>query len=65
MDSLDEREVEVLSLLGQGYSASQIHSEFGFDPKELKNIKQQIRAKLRLRDDVALLQFAAKQRRRE
>ncbi len=62
LDRLDERELEVFSILGQGYSTNQIHSEFGFAPEALRAIKQRIRAKLGIKDDAALLRVAARHR---
>jgi len=63
LDVLDEPELEVFSLLAQGYSRGQIHSEFGIAPEQLKKLKQSMKTKLKLRSEVELLQFAVKQTR--
>jgi len=61
LDILDDRELEVFSILSQGYSNSQIDSQFGIDPKQLKQIKARIQKKLGLKNEVQMLQLAAKQ----
>jgi len=60
LDVLDERELEVFSILSQGYSASQIESQFGIGADELKAIQKSLRNKLKLKDDVQLIRYAAK-----
>lgn len=60
LDALDDKELELFSLLGQGYSSSQIHSEFGFRPKQLKELKLRIRKKLGLKSDMAVARLAAR-----
>jgi DNA-binding CsgD family transcriptional regulator len=63
LDMLDERELEVFSILSQGYSNSQIDSQFGIPPKQLKEIKERIQKKLGLKNEVQLLQLAVKRSR--
>jgi DNA-binding CsgD family transcriptional regulator len=63
LDALNERELEVFSLIGQGYTAGQMDSEFGIAPPRLKATKLAIQKKLGLKNEVQLLQFAARQRR--
>jgi DNA-binding CsgD family transcriptional regulator len=63
LDSLSDRELEVFSILAQGYSSRQIVSEFGIGLEELQTAKKSIQTKLRLKDEVQLIQFAAKHRR--
>ena len=60
LDALDERELELFSILAQGYAPNQIHSEFGIDQRQLKMLKQRVRKKLRLKSDVEMLLLAAK-----
>jgi DNA-binding CsgD family transcriptional regulator len=62
LDALNERELEVFSILGQGYSSRQIESEFGFNRVELAALKTAIQKKLNLKTEVQLLQFAVKHR---
>jgi DNA-binding NarL/FixJ family response regulator len=61
LDVLDERELEVFSILAQGYSGSQIQSQFGIAPPELKQIKQRIQKKLGLKDEIQLLRRVVKE----
>lgn len=60
LDVLDERELEVFSILGQGYSPSQVEAEIGVPPRELKVLKQRIQQKLGLRSEAELLRKAVK-----
>lgn len=62
LDHLNEREFEMFSLLAQGSPAFIISREMGVSGDELNSIKSQIRKKLGLKDDVQLLQYAAKHR---
>jgi DNA-binding CsgD family transcriptional regulator len=62
LDILSDRELEVFSILGQDYSSRQIVSEFGIGREELRTAKQSIQTKLRLKNEVQLIQFAAKHR---
>jgi two-component system, NarL family, invasion response regulator UvrY len=58
LDVLDERELEVFSILGQGYSASQVQAEIGVAPPEFRVFKQRIQKKLGLRTEAELLRKA-------
>jgi DNA-binding CsgD family transcriptional regulator len=60
LDVLSDRELEVFSMLGQGYSVRQIVSEFGIGLEELLAAKRSIQQKLRLKTEVQLIRFAAK-----
>lgn len=62
LELLTEQELEVFSILSQGYSSSQLCSEFGFDSTALKKIKSSIQKKLGLRSEIELLRRAVKQR---
>jgi DNA-binding NarL/FixJ family response regulator len=62
LDDLSDREVEVVSLMSQGGNSSFICRELNLGEEELRELKSSIRKKCRLKDDVALVQFAAKQR---
>lgn len=62
LDLLEERELEVISLLAQGRSFKQTAEEMGLDPGRFDSLKRSIQKKLKLRDDVKLIQFAAKHR---
>ncbi len=63
LDTLSESELEVFSLLSEGYSGSQIHSLFAIDPERLSVLKRGIREKLGLKNDAQLLRLAAEQKR--
>jgi DNA-binding CsgD family transcriptional regulator len=63
LDVLSDREVEVVSLLSQGGNTSSICRELQVSEEELRGLKDSIRKKCRLKDEVALIQFAARQRR--
>ena len=65
LDVLDEREFEVFSILSQGYSASQIESEFGIDRTALAALKKSIQRKLNLKSEIQLLQYAVKHGREQ
>jgi DNA-binding CsgD family transcriptional regulator len=60
LDRLDEREMEVFSILSQGYTASQIQSEFGIDRARLAATKQSIQKKLGLKSELELLRRIAR-----
>jgi DNA-binding CsgD family transcriptional regulator len=62
LDSLEDRELEVISLLAQGRSFRQTAQEMGLDPDRFESLKKAIQKKLKLKDDVKLIQFAAKHR---
>jgi DNA-binding CsgD family transcriptional regulator len=63
LEALDDREMEVFSILSQGYSSGQIESEFHIKPGELKRLKGSIQRKLGLKNEVQLLQAAVLQAR--
>ena len=63
LDALNNRELELFSILSQGYSTRQIHSEFGIAPAELQKLKEAIQKKLGLKSDVQLIQAAARHAR--
>ena len=58
LDVLDERELEVFSMIGQGYTPSQMQEEIGVTPSELKALKRRLQSKLDLKDEVALVRKA-------
>ncbi len=62
MDRLDNREVELISLLSQGYNGANICRELHITPEELKSLKSGVQSRLNLKNEMQLLQFAAKQR---
>ena len=62
LDVLSDREVEVVSLMGQGNASSFICRELAISAEELAGLKKSIMTKCGLKDDVALVRFAAKQR---
>jgi DNA-binding NarL/FixJ family response regulator len=61
LDTLDERELEVFSIISQGYTASQIESQFGIPAEELTALRQRLKKKLNLKNDIQLIRFAAQQ----
>lgn len=63
LDVLSDREVELVSLLSQGGNTSSICREMQVDEAELLRLKASVRSKCKLKDEVALIQFAARQRR--
>jgi DNA-binding NarL/FixJ family response regulator len=62
LDILNNREIEVFSLLSQGYSSPHICRELAIQPEELNAIKSVIQSKLNLKNEIQLFQFAVKQR---
>jgi DNA-binding NarL/FixJ family response regulator len=62
LDILNNREVEVFSLLSQGYSSHHICRELDIGPEELGALKASIQSKLRLKNEIQLFQYAVKQR---
>lgn len=58
LDELTERELELFSILGQGYSPGQAQSEFGFTNGELHSVKAAVQAKLRIKTGAQLLRIA-------
>jgi DNA-binding NarL/FixJ family response regulator len=65
LDVLDNREVEVFSLLSQGYSSNNICRELQISLDELARFKAAIQKKLNLKNEIQLFQFAVKQRTSE
>jgi DNA-binding NarL/FixJ family response regulator len=63
LDRLDNRELEIISLMSQGSTGSQIAQELFISREELDRAKSEIRKKLGLKDEVALVRFAAQQAR--
>jgi DNA-binding NarL/FixJ family response regulator len=62
LDILNNREIEVFSLLSQGYSSHHICRELEITPEELAGLKFTIQSKLNLKNEIQLFQFAVKQR---
>jgi DNA-binding NarL/FixJ family response regulator len=62
LDVLDEREMEVISMMSQGSNSSHICRELNLEPEGLAALKKELMGKLRLKNEVQLIQFAAKQR---
>ena len=63
VDVLNEPELEVFSMLSQGYTAKQIEDQFGMHPKRIAELKQSMQKKLGLKNDLELLRYIAQQRR--
>jgi DNA-binding NarL/FixJ family response regulator len=59
-DALSEREVELFSILAQGYSPDQIEREFRIPKREQGEIKRRILTTLGLKTDAELMRFAGK-----
>lgn len=62
LDSLEEREMEVVSMLASGLPEAQMCLEMGIDRQELNALKKRIQKKFGLRDEIQLMRFAAKYR---
>jgi DNA-binding NarL/FixJ family response regulator len=62
LDVLNNREIEVFSLLSQGYSTHHICRELEITPDQLAAYKTSIQSKLKLKNEIQLFQFAVKQR---
>lgn len=62
LDVLNNREVEVFSLLSQGYSTHHICRELDITPDQLAALKLTIQSKLNLKNEIQLFQFAVQQR---
>lgn len=62
LDSLGDRELEVVSLLAQGNGFSRAAQEMGLSEERFGDLKKGLQKKLKLKNDVQLLQFAARQR---
>jgi len=60
LDVLTDREVEVVSLMGQGNPSSFICRELLISAEELAVVKKRIMQKCSLKDEVALVRFAAR-----
>ena len=60
LDAMNEREFELFSALAQGYSRGQIEMELGMSGPETVSVKRSIMEKLKLKSELALLQFAVK-----
>jgi len=61
LDLLNDRELEVISLLAQGNSFKQTAEEMGISAERLDELKKSIQNKLQLKNDLQIVQFAAKQ----
>jgi len=62
LDILNNREIEVFSLLSQGYSTHHLCRELEITPDQLSALKAAIQSKLNLKNEIQLFQFAVKQR---
>jgi DNA-binding NarL/FixJ family response regulator len=62
LDVLNNREVEVFSLLSQGYSSHHICRELEITTDQLAALKSTIQSKLNLKNEIQLFQFAVQQR---
>jgi DNA-binding NarL/FixJ family response regulator len=62
LDVLNDREVEVVSLLSQGGNSTTICQELQVTKDELGEIRKAIMSKCKLKDEVQLIQFAARQK---
>ncbi len=60
IEELEEREIEVLSMLSQGLSGGQMCREMGIEGEELVLLKREIQKKLGLKNEVELVRFAAR-----
>ena len=65
LDNLDEREFELFSLMSRGTPTRFIESEMGVSGEHLVELKKSLQKKLGIKNEIALLQFAAKNRARE
>jgi DNA-binding NarL/FixJ family response regulator len=64
-DSLSDRELEVLELVGQGFSTLQIAQRLHLDDSTIATYRDRIKQKCNLSDALELLQFAIRWRERE
>ena len=62
LDVLNNREIEVFSLLSQGYSTHHICRELDISVEQLAALKSAIQSKLNLKNEIQLFQFAVQQR---
>ena len=60
LDVLSDKEMEVFSMLGQGYSSRNISEELALATEETQKLREKIRVKLKLKTDVQVLQSALK-----
>lgn len=59
LDCLSDRELHVLSLVGQGYANASIAAEMGVSKKTVDSFKERIKSKLSLSNSAQLAQAAA------
>jgi hypothetical protein len=64
LDLLNEPEIEFFSLLSQGTPSHMMLLEMGIEAEDLTRLKASIRKKLGLKNDIQLLQYAAKHKAR-
>ena len=62
LDVLNNREIEVFSLLSQGYSTHHMCRELDITVEQLAAHKSAIQSKLDLKNEIQLFQFAVQQR---
>jgi DNA-binding NarL/FixJ family response regulator len=62
LDVLNNREIEVFSLLSQGYSTHHICRELDISVEQLAALKSTIQSKLNLKNEIQLFQYAVQQR---
>ena len=62
LDVLNNREIEVFSLLSQGYSTHHMCRELDITVDQLAAYKSTIQSKLNLKNEIQLFQFAVQQR---
>lgn len=55
---LADRELEMLELIGRGYSGPSIAAQLGLEPQEIAGLQETLRKKLQLDDAESLLRFA-------
>jgi len=60
LNTLTERQREVLKLIGEGYSIKEIANTLGISIKTVENHKTQIMEKLNIYDTIGLVKFAIK-----
>jgi DNA-binding NarL/FixJ family response regulator len=59
IESLSDRELEVLSLLGQGQTSREIASKLHLSENTIDTYRERIKTKLRLDNGAQLMRFAA------
>jgi DNA-binding NarL/FixJ family response regulator len=62
LDALDNREMEAFSIMARGGGTSLICREMNLSEEQAEELKASILRKLKLKDPVGLLQYAARQR---